>query len=49
MLPKALVIMLLIAVITLREKGDTSMQDINLQLVTVGYLQEIINRIIDNN
>jgi len=33
---KALVITLLIAATTLREEGDTSMQDTNLQLVTVG-------------
>jgi len=36
MLLKALVIMPLIAVITLREGRDTSMQDTNSQLVTVG-------------
>jgi len=35
---KAPITMLLIAATTLREEGDTSIQDTNLQLVTVGQL-----------
>ena len=39
----------LIKATTLGISGDASIQDTNSQLVTVGQLQEIINRIIDNN
>jgi len=38
MLLKALVTTLFIVAITLRLGGDTSIRDINLQLVTVGWL-----------
>ena len=49
--PKALVITLLTVVTTLRSgpSGDTSIADIELQMVTVGQLQEIVNQITDNN
>ena len=49
--PKALVTMLFIVATTLksRSSGDTSIADIDLQVVMVGQLQEIINQIIDNN
>ena len=37
------------AITTLGTSGNTSIQDIDLQLVTIGQLQEIVNRLIDNN
>ena len=46
--PKALVAMLLTAVTTLG-LGDTSIVDIDLQLITRGQLQEIVDRLLDNN
>ena len=48
---KALVTTPLTAVTTLESgpSGDTSMADTELQIVTVGQLQEIVNQIIDNN
>ena len=48
MLPKALVTMPLIAVTTLG-LGDTSIADMDLQLITRGQLQEIVNYLLDNN
>ena len=44
----ALVAMLLTAATTLG-LGDTSMVDIDLQLITRGQLQEMVNRLLDNN
>ena len=38
-----------IAATTLRTSEDISMDDRSLQLVTVGQLQEIVNRLVDNN
>ena len=49
MLLKALTITLTAAATTLRTSEDTSMQDTDLQPVTIGQLQEIVNRLIDNN
>ena len=43
MLPKALVVKLLTVATTLGLGGDTSITDTNLQLVTIGQLQEIVN------
>ena len=48
MLPKALVIILLTATTTLG-LGDTSIVDIDLQIVTRGQLQEIVNYLLDIN
>ena len=48
MLPKAPVITALVTAITL-ELGDTSMADMDLQLITRGQLQEIVNCLLDNN
>ena len=46
--PKVPVAMLLTATTTLGS-GDTSIADIDLQVVTRGQLQEIVNRLLDNN
>ena len=46
--PKALVAMLLTATTTLGP-GDTSIVDIDLQVVTRGQLQEIVNHLLDNS
>ena len=46
---KAPTITLIRAITTLGTSGDTSIQDTDLQLVTIGQLQEIVNRLIDNN
>ena len=35
--------------ITTSGVGDTSIADIDLQVVTRGQLQEIVNRLLDNN
>ena len=45
---KALVVMPLTAVTTLG-LGDTNIADMDLQLITRGQLQEIVNRLLDNN
>ena len=37
------------AITTLGSSGDTSIQDIDFQLVTISQLQEIVNRLTDNN
>ena len=49
MLLKAPTTTLTRATTTLGSSGDTSIQDTDLQLVTIGQLQEIVNRLIDNN
>ena len=49
MLPKAPVITLLTAAITLGISKDVSMLNASLQLVIVGQLQEIVNQLIKNN
>ena len=49
MLLKALVTTPSTAVITLRLDGDTSIANTNLQIVIRGQLQEIVNRLLDNN
>ena len=49
MLPKALVITLLTAATTLRTSEDVSMSNNSLQLIIVGYLQEIVNQLTENN
>ena len=46
--PKALVAMPLTATTTLG-LGDTSIADIDLQVVIRGQLQEMVNRLLDNN
>ena len=46
---KAPATLTLTVVTTLGTSGDTSMADINLQLVTVGQLQEIVNQLQGNN
>ena len=46
--PKAPVAMLLTAATTLGLK-DTSIPDIDLQLIIKGQLQEIVNYLLDNN
>ena len=46
---KAAVTTLLTAVITLGLGGDTSIVDTNLEPVIRGQLQEIVDRLIDNN
>ena len=48
MLPKASVIIPLMAATTLGS-GDTSIADMDLQLITRGQLQEMVNRLLDNN
>ena len=51
MLPKALVTTPSTAATTLKSglSGDTSIADIESQMVIVGQLQKIVNQIIDNN
>ena len=49
MLPKAPVITLLTAAITLGISKDVSMLNASLQLVIVGQLQEIVNWLTENN
>ena len=49
MLPKAPVITLLMAAITLEISKDVSILNASLQLVIVGQLQEIVNWLIENN
>ena len=46
--PKVLVVMLLTAVTTL-VLGDTSIADMDSQLITRGQLQKMVNRLLDNN
>ena len=48
MLPKAPVVILSMVATTL-ELGDTSIADTDLQVVIRGQLQEIVNRLLDNN
>ena len=47
--PKAAVTTLLTVVITSKTGRDTSIADTNLELVTRGQLQEIVDQLIDNN
>ena len=47
--PKALVTMPSTAVTTLGLSGDTSIADTNLQLIIKGQLQEMVDRLLDNN
>ena len=47
--PKALVITLLTVATTLGTLGDVSIGNIDLQLITKGQLQKIVNQLIDNN
>jgi len=49
MLLKALVTTLSTAATTLRISKDVSIDDRSSQLVTVGQLQEMVNRLTDNN
>ena len=47
--PKAVVTTPLTAAITSRTGGDTSISNNDLQMVTRGQLQEMVDRLIDNN
>ena len=49
MLPKAPVITLLTAATTLEISKDVSISNASLQLIIVGQLQEIVNRLTENN
>jgi len=49
MLPKAPVITPLTAATTLGLRGDTSIVDTDSQLITRGQLQEMVDRLLDNN
>ena len=47
--PKGALVVILLTAVTTLGLGDTSMADIDLQLIIRGQLQEIVNYLLDNN